>query len=297
MGFRTTIQLTLAVTCALALIAFGSECAHAQILHATGDRPSFEVATIKPWTPPPSPPSSDGTGRRAMKVAPVGVAVQSTNRVHMILPAALLIASAYNLPVGSERRRILGPDWLHQDDQYEIQAKIDDSHFAAMQKMTPAQQHEQVELMEQSLLADRFKLKVHFETREMPVYALVVAKDGPKLTPAKDGESSKISTLGNEQGSEMTATAVTLDEFAKSPLLTGPAGVRPVLDQTGLNGAYDFTLKWKSELLDSNAANGTGIDSPSIFTAIQEQLGLRLVPSNAPVEVIVVDQIERPSAN
>jgi bla regulator protein blaR1 len=296
MGFLTTTRLTITITCAL---AFAAESAHAQILHATGDRPSFEVATIKPWTPPPSPPYSDGRSspRRAMKVAPVGVAGQSTNRVHMILPAALLIASAYNLPVGSERRRILGPDSLHQDDQYEIQAKIDDSLFAAMQKMTPAQQHEQVELMEQSLLADRFKLKVHFETREMPVYTLVVAKDGPKLTPAKDGESSKISTLGNEQGSEMTATAVTLDDFAKSPLLTGPAGVRPVLDQTGLNGAYDFTLKWKSELLDSNAANGTGVDSPSIFTAIQEQLGLRLVPSNAPVEVIVVDQIERPSAN
>ena len=277
---------------------------HAQILHASGPLPSFEVVTIRPWRPPltpPPPPPSDGIGvpNPALpdKIAPINPGGQTTDRVHSILSARLLIAFAYNVPFGFERIRVVGgPDWLGSDD-YEIQAKIEDSMYAAMQKMSSAQQREQVKLMEQSLLADRFKLKVHFETREMPVYALVVAKDGPKLTPAKDGESSKISTLGNEQGSEMTATAVTLDEFAKSPLLTGPAGVRPVLDQTGLNGAYDFTLKWKSELLDSNAANGTGIDSPSIFTAIQEQLGLRLVPSNAPVEVIVVDQIERPSAN
>jgi uncharacterized protein (TIGR03435 family) len=290
---RTTTQLAISTTIALALVTFGTQSAAAQILHAARDRPSFEVATIKLWTPPPGPPPSDGTSapRKAMKVAPVGVARQATDRVHMILPAVLLIASAYNLPVGSERRRIFGPDWLHQDDQYEIQAKIDDTLFAAMQKMTPAQQHEQMELMEQSLLADRFKLKVHFETREMPVYALVVAKGSPKLTPAKDGESSKISTFRTEQGSELVATAVTLDDFALSPLLTGPAGVRPVIDQTGLKGSYDFTLKWGEELTASSA------DAPSLFTAIQEQLGLRLVPSNAPVEVIVVDHIERPSAN
>jgi len=226
-----------------------------------------------------------------MKIAPVGVAGQPTNRVHMILPAVLLIASAYNLPVGSERRRIFGPEWLHRDDQYEIQAKIDDSLFAAMQKMTPAQQHEQVQLMEQSLLADRFKLKIHFETRELPIFALVVAKNGPKLTPAKDGESSKISTSRTEHGSELVATAITLNDFALSPLLTGPAGVRPVIDQTGLTGAYDFTINWNSELTDSSS------DAPSLFTGIQEQLGLRLVPSTAPIEVIVVDQMERPSAN
>ena len=172
---------------------------HGQILHASGPLPSFEVATIRPWKPMPSPPPppSDGTtaARKVLKVDPGGPGGQPTDRVHMILPAALLIASAYNLPVGSEKSRIVGgPEWL-SSDQYEIQAKIEDSLYAAMQKMTPAQQREQVALMEQSLLADRFNLKVHFETREMPVYALVVAKGGPKLTPAKDGEASKLFTL------------------------------------------------------------------------------------------------------
>jgi len=160
------------------------------------------------------------------------------------LPISILITSAYNLPVGSESRILGGPEWLRQDiDQFEIQAKIEDSEYVVMQKMTPAQQHERVALMEQSLLADRFRLKVHFETREMPVYALVVAKSGAKLKPAKNEESSRISTLGNQQGSEMTAIGVTLGQFVVSPLLTGAAGGRAVVDQTGLKGAFDFTLK------------------------------------------------------
>jgi uncharacterized protein (TIGR03435 family) len=211
----------------------------------------------------------------------------------MILPTKLLILFAYNLPFGSEKSRIVGdPEWL-AGDQYEIQAKIEDSLYTKMQKMTPAQQREQVDLMEQSLLADRFKLKVHFETREMPVYALVVAKGGPKLTPAKDGESSKLFTLAeNEQGTEIAATAVTLDQFAHSPLWGG--GGRLVVDQTGLKGTYDFTLKWRPEQL---VGQENGVDAPSVFTAIQEQLGLRLVPSKASVEVIVIDHVERPSAN
>jgi bla regulator protein blaR1 len=288
-GFRALLFIGLTV-----FLTRGSHPARAQILHPPADRPSFEVATIKPWAPPPMPPpSSDGINplQKIMKFAPVGITGQSTDRVHIILPAALLIASAYNIPIGSESRRILGPDWLHQHDQYEIQARIDDALFAAMQKMTPAQQHEQVQLMEQSLLEDRFKLKLHFETRDMPVYELTIAKGGPKLALAKDDERSKISTRSTEQGSELVATAVTLDDFARSPLLTGPAGARPVIDQTDLKGAYDFTLKWSSEL------TAPGNDAPSLFTAIQEQLGLRLVPSTAPVEVIVVDQIEHPSAN
>jgi uncharacterized protein (TIGR03435 family) len=227
-----------------------------------------------------------------MKVSPVGVTGQTTDRIRMILPVSLLIASAYDLPVGSEDRRIIGPEWLHQNEQYEIQAKIDDTLFTAMQKMPPAEQHRQVSLMEQSLLADRFKLRLHFETREMPVYELVIDKGRLSLVSAKDGESSKLATISTLQGSEMTATAVTLGDFARSPLLTGPAGVRPVVDRTGLKGSYDFTLKWRA---DSSTPSDS--DEPSLFTAIREQLGLRLVPSKAPVEVIVVDHIEHPSPN
>lgn len=276
--------------CVLLLVGNGI-LANGQILHATGDRPSFEVATIKPWRRTLSPPPDGASAPvKVLKVTPVDAGPPPTARLHMILPISILIASAYNLPVGSGSRILGGPDWLRQDiDQFEIQAKIEDSEFAVMQKMTPAQRLERVALMEQSLLAERFRLKVHFETREMPVYALVVAKSGAKLNPARN-ESSRLSTLGNEQGSEMIAAAVTLEQFVLSPLVTGAAGGRPVVDQTGLKGAFDFTLKWTPE-------QSVGADAPSFFTAIREQLGLLLVPSKASVEVIVIDHIEQPSAN
>jgi bla regulator protein blaR1 len=270
-----------------------------QILHASGPLPSFEVVTVKPWKPrvappppppPPPPPSAEG----AMPVRPVGPPAkiapgspggQVTDRVRGIWPPQLLIAFAYNVPFGFERVRILGgPDWINSD-QYEIQAKIEDSLFAAMQKMTPAQQREQVDLMEQALLRDRFGLKVHFETREMPGFALVVAKGGPKLTAAKDGEVSRL-TLG---GNEMTATATTIDQWSHAPFLGG----RTVVDQTGLKGTYDFTLTWSDQPVGAEG----GADVPSLFTAVQEQLGLKLVATKVPVEVIVIDHIEKPSEN
>jgi bla regulator protein blaR1 len=264
----------------------------AQIMHPTAERPSFEVVSIKPFhrTPSPPPPADGAAVPARVKVAPVDAGPPPADQVHLILPISILISSAYNLPVGSESRILGGPDWLRQDiDQFEIHAKIEDSEYASMQKMTPAQQHERVALMEQSLLADRFRLKVHFETRELPVYALEVAKSGAKLNPAKNQESSRISTRAHEQEREMTAVGVTLEQFVLSPLVTGPAG-RMVVDQTGLNGAFDFTLQWTPELAAS-------AEAPSFFNAIREQLGLQLAPSKAPVEVIVIDHIEQPSAN
>jgi bla regulator protein BlaR1 len=272
-------------------------------LHATGDRPSFEVATIKPWrrTPsPPPPPDGAAAPVKVMKVSPGDAGPPPpTDRLDLILPISVFIESAYNLSAGSGSRIIGGPEWLRQDiDQFEIQAKIEGSEYAAMQKMTPAQQRERVALMEQSLLADRFSLKVHFETRELPIYALTVAKGGAKLNPAKNEEPGRLSTLGNQQGNKMTAIGVTLEQFVHSPLVTGAAGGRLVVDQTGLQGAFDFTLKWTPDQLAASAdAKEAGADAPSFFTAIREQLGLLLVPSKAPVEVIVIDHIQQPSAN
>jgi uncharacterized protein (TIGR03435 family) len=266
---------------------------YGQILHASEPLPSFEVATIRPWEPPPLPIGQV----LPMKVSPGSLRGQMSDRVHFIGQAAILIGSAYNLQPGHEDHILGGPDWVQQQaHRYQIQAKIEESLYAAMQKMTPAQQREQVDLMEQSLLADRFKLKVHFETREMPVYALVVAKGGPKLTPAKDGEPSRLfNTAETERGIETAATAITLDELVHSPLLFGG---RDVIDKTGLKGAYDFTLKWgREQPIVSDAGQEGGADAPLLFTAIQEQLGLRLVRSKGPVEVIVVDHIEQPSAN
>ncbi|MEO6815724.1 MAG: TIGR03435 family protein, partial [Edaphobacter sp.] len=108
--------------------------------------------------------------------------------------------------------------------------------------------------------------------------------------------SSKLfDTAESEHGIETTATAITLDQLVRSPLLFGG---RNVVDQTDLKGAYDFTLKWgREQPALSDAGQDSGVDAPFLFTAIQEQLGLRLAHSKGPVEVIVIDHIERPTAN
>ena len=279
----------------LALGAHGG-LAQGQILHASGARPSFEVATIKLWNPPPPDPAS----AKPAKVALGSGGGQMTNRFRMIAPPVLLIAAAYRVPLGSENELIKGgpPDWMQQNmDQYEIEAKIDDAEFAAMQKMTPAQQREQISLMEQSLLADRFGLKIHFDSVVMPVYALVQAKNGANLTPAKAGEDTQLSAVTSEREIKMTATAVSAEQLAQSPFLIGTVG-RMVQDQTGLKGAYDFTLAWQRDATaGADVARPPDADAPALFTAIQEQLGLRLAAAKAPVEVIVIDHVERPAGN
>lgn len=268
-----------------------------QVLHPDGTAPAFEAATIKPWKPSQPPPSSAPSASGApspkpiVKFAPVGVPPQTTDRVHFIGQAALLIASAYNIPVAAMDRIVGGPQWIYsQDERYEVLGRIDDAQFAAMQKMTAPQQHEQVQRMEQSLLAERFGLKVHIESRDMPVYAMVVSKNGSRMTPAENGEASRLFTTPGEDGNIMTARGVTMEDLASSPLMW--AGKRQVVNQTGLAGRFDFDLKWTGGM--GPAQDG---DAPSLFTAMQEQLGLKLVPVKAPLEIVVIDRIERPTAN
>ena len=278
----------------LLMVAIWPAVAQSDLLHANGPLPSFEVVSIKPWKPaPPPPPLPDGTPARPRPAkvdfnAAAGAAVTS-DRVHRNTTVEMLISSAFNLPLSTELRIISRQDWL-KNNIYEMDARIGAAAFAALQAMPAAKQREQVALMEQALLAERFGLKMHFETRELPVYTLVVAKGGAKLAVADAGEATMLSSMPVEQGTRMMATAVTMDRLAHSPLLLGG---RLVLDQTGLQGAYDFTLTWMPE---SKAAAGE-IAGASLFTAIQEQLGLRLVAAKAPVEVIVVDEISQPAEN
>jgi uncharacterized protein (TIGR03435 family) len=117
--------------------------------------PSFEVVSIKPWSPAPVVAGA----QKPVKVAPPGVAPAITDRVHFIGQIELLIASAYRLPPSSDERIIGGPEWMRSEsDRYEVTGKIEAGRFAAMQKMSSAEQREEVSLMEQSLLAERFGL-------------------------------------------------------------------------------------------------------------------------------------------
>jgi uncharacterized protein (TIGR03435 family) len=143
------------------------------------------------------------------------------------------------------------------------------------------------------LLAERFGLKAHKEQRVMAVFALTVAKGGPKLTPTKGERFS--GGQQNAKGGEGSRTLA----FRDTPMQDFVAMMldyldRPVVDQTGLKGSYDFTLKYT---YDETRAPNDGTAPPDLFTAIQEQLGLKLAAVKAPAEVLVIDQVERPGAN
>jgi uncharacterized protein (TIGR03435 family) len=204
------------------------------------------------------------------------------------------ILSAYGISANAHRQ-LIGPAWISKTS-YEIHGKASDLLREAMEKMTPEEKTAETRLMMQSLLADRFKLKSHVEMREMGVYKLVLANGGSKLK--KDSDRTKAGA-GVRRGL-IKGTAVTIPVFlgllANDPELAG----RPLVDETGLTGAYDFSLTW-SPLEASNGMHGTAIsskaDGPSLFTALKEQLGLKLVASKGQAKVLVIDHIEPPSPN
>jgi len=269
----------------LLLLIAGTLSLRAQLVQSRSPMPSFEVVSIKPWSRVPLVVGADGP-QKPVKVAPAGAAPAISDRVHFIGQIELLIEAAYNLPLASEIRILGGPEWMRSEsDRYEVTGKIETARYAAMQKMSLAEQMEQVSLMEQSLLADRFQFKAHIETRELPQYALVVAKSGSRMERAPDDAQTRLALVRNGGGNEIQATAVSMDELARAPFLR--MDKRPIVNKTGLPGRFNFTLKF----------SGSVDDAPALPTALQEQLGLRLVPENGPAEVVVIDHIERPSGN
>jgi uncharacterized protein (TIGR03435 family) len=173
------------------------------------------------------------------------------------------------------------PKWA-QEEHFDIEAKRIDADKNSDAELTGEQRNG----MLQTLLVERFQLKEHKETRTLQLYELVVGKNGMKMTPVEkptNGPSGFRGGNGNLKG-----IAATMDLFA-SVLSNDISGI--VVNKTGLTGRYDFTLKWSP---DETAVTD---EAPSIFTAVQEQLGLKLQPTKGPVEVLVVDSIERPSEN
>lgn len=191
-----------------------------------------------------------------------------------------LITTAYDLVMPDQIAGL--PGWAHSDT-FDIEAKMDEDTAAAMKKLAKPEFRLAYLSMMRSLLADRFQLKVHHETRELPVYNLVIAKGGSKLKEAAAGEKGSTSMSSRQ----MTATAIEIHSLTFS--LANDVG-RFVIDKTGLTGKYDFTVKWTPD--DEQATADSG---PDIFTALEEQLGLKLVPAKGPVDTIVVDRIEMPS--
>jgi uncharacterized protein (TIGR03435 family) len=214
-----------------------------------------------------------------------------------------LIDFAYTI---DDDRQVVGLSGWMISKRYDIDAKVGDAEVVAMSKLPHLRMMDPYRFMQQSMLADRFKLKVHFETKELPIYALVVAKGGPKLkesemNPAHPAETVKPGSL--EIGVGRTAGAGTTigmlaEVLERQEEVGNPPGGRGriVVDKTNLSGRYDWTLHWTPW---QNLSSGELSESkgPSLFTALQEQLGLKLEPTRGKVEVVVIDHIDLPSEN
>ena len=192
-----------------------------------------------------------------------------------------------------------GPAWL-ESDKYDIEAKPDGATTEQLLKLSWKQRWPVQQRMQQALLADRLKLKVHYETREMPIFALVVAKGGLKMHEAKPGDTYANGLKGGDGkafgggsfmvgNGKMTAQEISMDALVAQMAVTVSHIVE---NKTGLTGVYDFTLRYEAS--DPPPPDST---APSIYTALEEQLGLKLESAKGPVKVLVIDHVERPSEN
>jgi uncharacterized protein (TIGR03435 family) len=240
-------------------------------LGQSAPRPRFDVASIKP---------SEEHGMMYVRVLPGGHLLANA-------PARLLLMNAY----GVQFSQLAGaPDWL-SSEIWSVDARAAGSPT-----------RDELMLMLQSLLEERFHLKVLHENREIPVFALTVARNGAKLPAPKEGACAtpvpgrpepaappcgRVRISMSPGGVLMEGGSAPMPELAR--VLAIPLG-RPVVDRTALIGPYDIHLEFSDDA--SLEATNSGI-----FTAIQEQLGLKLASAKAPMDVLVIDRIDRPTAN
>jgi uncharacterized protein (TIGR03435 family) len=274
--------------------AQGSAASNAAATVATGDInvPPFDVVAVKPN-------NSDSRGMRIM-FKPDGYSATNVS-------PKTLIQTAY----GIREDLISGaPGWT-DSARYDFEAKVAGADVDALKKLTPEQRRS----MLQPALADRFKLKAHTETKQLPVFELVLAKNGSKLKEATPGDSYANGIKGPDgvpRGGmmrmgrgELTGQGLPISSLVS---MLSQELHQTVIDKTRLTGKYDFELAWTPdqgsdpmfkgpEGAQPRTDSAPDASGPSIFTAIQEQLGLRLQSSKGPVETLVVDHIEMPSEN
>jgi len=272
--------------------------AESQEQNTTGVAPAYEVASFKPnkYTT-----RMLGLGFVFGRFTAMGVTLQG------------LIQEAYEI----EEDRISGAPRLLNSERYDVDAKTDSTIAGALQKLTFDQRVLQYRRMLQALLKDRLKLTFHWETKELPVFALVIAKNGSKLREAKPDDTypNGMKDLeGHGHGDVMRFRKRLLAGQGVSiaflvQMLSQQQLGRPVVDKTGLTGKYDFTLQWtpdesRAPMFKGSEGQQDGGGEPtshsselSIFSAVQEQLGLKLQSERGSVEVLVIDHVEKPSEN
>jgi uncharacterized protein (TIGR03435 family) len=199
-----------------------------------------------------------------------------------------LLQWAYNLPDSRIRG---GPDWM-RSARFDIEAKPDPALNDTLRSLDSAQAREIERHMLQALLADRFALKAHEGSHVEPVYELVVAKGGPKFQASQVNGTTINGGKGQMRVAGSDHTLALLTEQLSRML------GRVVLDKTGIDGRFDLTLTWSPDKTpDEPGAALSENGAPSIFTALQEQLGLKLKPAKGPVPILVIDQLQKPSEN
>ena len=238
-------------------IASLAVCVSGVVYAQSAPGPRFEVASIKPSH---ADPGSSGiyTGNGRLTASNVTL--------------KRCIMGAYAM---GPNQILGGPDWL-DSDRWDITAK-------AVQPVGDLM------TMLQTLLAERFKLALHRESKPIEVYVLEVAKNGPKLEQG-DGQGDNT----NSGRGDIVATNITMDRLAE--LLARQMDL-PVVNRTGLEGVFTLKLQWTPENAGPEPVDRAASDGPSIFTALQEQLGLGIHAQKEPVEVVVIDHVERPSEN
>jgi uncharacterized protein (TIGR03435 family) len=257
---------------AASLVGFTLLCSslltgHAQEVASAPKLPVFTVLSVKQNKIDDAKPS--------FTFKPDGLSIRHYNPMWLIVAAYQLV---------EEKRVINAPSWT-MNEFFDIEAKVDEADVPELAKMTKQQQL----VLLQQVFESRFGLKFHYESRDFKVFSLVVAKNGPKnLTPTiHDDSAARIH--GRYQ---VTYEDISMPELCLVTLSTEAQAY--VIDKTGISGSYDFTLHWSRP---DDLVNGAPSEEPLIFTAVQDQLGLKLIPTVAATKVLVIDHIERPSGN
>ena len=242
--------------------ALGQE--QAEKMMAADVHPSYEVATIKPSDPEDQSSGFEMDGRQLF------IENQSVES---------MIAAAYGV---HPKQIVDAPDWSTKE-RWNVKGVPDEPG-------TPS--WPQYQEMIQKLLAERFGLKFHRDKRDLSIFAITVTKGGPKLAVSKSDPNSVRDQTANGNGVEVTY------RFTNNSIADFADGMRsfldrPVVDETGIKGKFDFVLQWTKD----GAVNSDPNAPPGLFTAVQEQLGLKIEPTKGPAEVLVIETVERPSAN
>jgi uncharacterized protein (TIGR03435 family) len=263
----------------------------------------YDVVSVKP-----SDPANTGKPGSGTQSSPDSFTAKS-------MALVFLVDAAYG--IRNPEQLVGAPGWT-SNERFDLDAKMESSVMEALQKLSREDRTLARQQMLQTVLADRFKLVTHRETRELQIYNLVIAKSGVKMKEAKPGDNypngfhlpdgrgggaGSMLFQAGPSGVMMTCQGVGLAQFIST--ISREVG-RMVVDKTGLTGNYDFIFQYTPETYHAPATLGEGGGSMllppdfgaiSIFTAVQEQLGLKLESVKAPIEVVVIDHIERPSGN